>query len=368
MPSLPVDIGALEARIRLGSPTSTGSHGDVGRDDVRSAEKVLDDSARMICGAIGGAIAELPTRVRSVVEYHFGFRTGSAPRKYEGKAVRAALAILSCEALGGDASQALGTAVCVELLHNGSLLQDDVIDADEQRRGRPAAWVPFGMPAAMLAGDALFFLALRVAGTTGTGISADCVEAVTNAFMYVIEGEYLDTLLEGRITATVSEVEAMAAGKTGALVALACSLGGAAAGADAGQQRQLSAFGRHLGIAFQYVDDVLGLWGDSARTGKPCGGDLRARKMSLPVAYVLASDTEAADVVSAAYKSPEALSNNDYAEIVTAIEVAGARSWALARAERHITDALAHLDSLDIQPSTRAELRALIHLLLNRNQ
>ncbi|EFV14551.1 hypothetical protein HMPREF9336_00581 [Segniliparus rugosus ATCC BAA-974] len=129
----------------------------------------------------------------------------------------------------------------------------------------------------------------------------------------------------------------------------------------------MSAFGRHLGIAFQYVDDVLGIWGESAQTGKPRGSDVRARKLSLPIAYVLGLGTPAAETVSAAYASGELLSDRECGEVIAAVEEAGARSWAMAGAERHIAAALDCLDNLTSQPGPAAELQALAHLLLRRN-
>ncbi|EFV14550.1 hypothetical protein HMPREF9336_00580 [Segniliparus rugosus ATCC BAA-974] len=204
----------------------------VDRHGVRSASAVLADSAALVFPAVCEAIAETPSHVRRVIEYHFGWDAGVAPIRYGGKAVRAALATLSCEALGGAAALAVDAAVCVELLHNASLLHDDIIDGDRQRRGRPAAWTVFGVPAAMLAGDALFFLAMGRAAAMQSGTACDSVGKVIDSFTEVIEGEYLDILLEGRSGATVSEVEAMAASKTGALIALACVLGGSAAGVD----------------------------------------------------------------------------------------------------------------------------------------
>lgn len=366
MPSLSLGAGGARRQERAGHLEVCSERRRVGYGDaVRPASAVLADSARIVCPAVRGAVTELPTRVRSVVEYHFGWDADVAESGYGGKAVRAALALLSCQALGGDASQAIEAAACVELLHNGSLLHDDIIDADQRRRGRPAAWTQFGIPAALLAGDALFFLALRRAAAINAHGGAS---EVIGSFIEVIEGEYLDTLLEGRTSATVSEVEATAARKTGALIALACTLGGMVAGADRVRQQHLSAFGHHLGIAFQYVDDVLGLWGESIHTGKPCGADLRARKMSLPIAYLLSTDTAAAGAVSAAYTRAEPLSDSECVEVIAAAEAAGARSWAVASAEQHIAAALGYLDGLDAQPGPAAELEVLSRLLLNRNR
>lgn len=333
---------------------------------VRSAQEILADSAALVFPAICDAIVELPTNIKKVVEYHFGWDDGVAAKGYNGKSARAALAILSCEALGVAASHAINAATCVELLHNASLLHDDIIDHDRQRRGRPTAWAVFGVPAALLAGDALFFLAIRRAADLTTDEHAS-IALVVRAVGEVIEGEYIDTLLEGRTAVPLIEVENMAAGKTGALIALACRLGGLAAGADSVQQQHLAGFGHHLGIAFQYIDDVLGLWGDSVRTGKPVGADLRTRKLSLPIAYALGTGTAAASRLSAVYRRSDPLSDAECGEALAMMEEVGARSWAIACAEKHAALSLNHLQDLDAQPGPVTELETLTRLLLDRN-
>ncbi|MGW2220367.1 polyprenyl synthetase family protein, partial [Nonomuraea sp. NPDC001684] len=220
------------------------------------------DVEELVRPALRQAVETLPDPVRQVAEYHFGWSRGSAAAG--GKSLRPSLALAGARAAGGDARQAVAGAVAVELVHNFSLLHDDVIDDDRTRRHRPAAWVRFGVGRAVLAGDALWALALEVLAETGEPAA---IEVMIRTLADLMRGQSQDVAFESRDSITVEEYRAMAEGKTGALLGAACAVGALLGGASARQAEELDRFGRHLGVAFQCADDLLGIWGRADRTG-----------------------------------------------------------------------------------------------------
>jgi geranylgeranyl diphosphate synthase type I len=339
----------------------------------RDAREILSDAAAVTGPALREAITRLPQRIRHPVGVHFGWwDPHGRPQPAgvsQGKRIRPALALGACAAVGGEQSTGLVAAVAIELVHNASLLHDDIIDGDRTRWDRPTLWAHLGMPAAILAGDALFFLATQVLTAAGPPLDTPAgMDLLTDAVQELIEGEYADTLLQDETEVSLQEVEVMAAGKTGALMAAACALGALAGNADQHQTTHLRAFGAHLGAAFQLTDDLLGIWGDPQRTGKPVGSDLRARKKSLPVAAALASDTPAARELHRLYTLPQPLSPEEIDHVACLLDQAGARTWAQAAAHRHTEAALRHLHSVQPAPSAAASLTAIAHLITGRDR
>ena len=161
----------------------------------------------------------------------------------------------------------------------------------------------------------------------------------------------------------------MAGNKTASLLACACALGALAGGSevDADRVHHIRQFGHHLGLAFQLVDDLLGIWGDPARTGKPACRDLRAGKKSLPVVAALATNSAAAHRLAALYLGGEPLSDNEVVEVASLVDLAGGRAWTQRETGKHIGLALAHLDKANPEPEPAAHLTALAHLLTRRD-
>ncbi len=341
----------------------------VSSSPVRTAQQVLADASAITFPALRQAVDGLPGQTRHLIGVHFGWwdLSGAPLPETYGKAMRPALALGSCAAVGGDPAVGVPAAVAAELVHNASLLHDDIIDHDRLRRGRPALWAVLGVPAAILAGDALFFLSVQVLSQAPPPLGEAGVEELTAAVQALIDGEYTDTLLESQPAVSVAECEAMAAGKTGALVAAACVLGALAGGADGERVGHLRAFGSHVGAAFQLVDDLLGIWGDPARTGKPGCSDLASRKKSLPVAAALASGSAAGAELARLYACPEPLSHAELDEAARLVEAAGGRRWAKQETERRIRTALDRLAAAQPDPVAEAELTALAGLITSRD-
>lgn len=307
------------------------------------------------------AVGRLAPSVQQVAAYHFGWVDADGlPRTASGgKAVRPSLSVLAAQAAGARAEVGIPGAIAVELVHNFSLLHDDVMDGDEERRHRPTAWTVFGSSAAILAGDALLALAfevlLDVDGPTGRAAQA----SLATATQELIVGQVEDLDFERRLDVGVEECLQMAGGKTAALMACASSIGAQLAGAPIETVAALQTYGRELGLAFQLVDDLLGIWGTTQTTGKPVGADLRARKKSLPVVAAMASATSAGEQLRDLYGSGELHPDADDAVVARAaalVEDAGGRAWVSAEAERRLTAAIAALDAAQLRPGPRDEL------------
>ncbi len=250
---------------------------------------VLTRGRQLVDAELRGAVATLPASVRLIAEYHLGWRdqTGKAATAPAGKAFRPTLALLAAEAAGGTTDAALPAAVAVELVHNHSLLHDDVIDGDRLRRHRPTAWAVFGVGPAILAGDAMLTLAFDVLRAGGGPRGGAALRLLGDAQQALVDGQMADLAFESRGDVRLEECMSMARAKTAALLGCSCALGVLSATGDERAIEHARAFGERLGLAFQLIDDILGIWGDPAVTGKPAHSDLQARKKSLPVVAAL---------------------------------------------------------------------------------
>ncbi len=318
------------------------------------------ETARDLVGpAIAEAVARLSPQIGLVAAYHLGIcdaeghPVGSRPAA-AGKALRPALALLSARAAGVAPERAVPPAAAVELVHNFSLLHDDIMDGDTERRHRPTAWTVYGVGAAILAGDALLVLAqdLLLEDQPNGVWAARCLSA---AVQRLITGQGADLDFESRDDVQVAECLDMAGDKTAALMACACSIGAIYVGAPPNLAMGLAAFGSHAGLAFQLTDDLLGIWGTPATTGKPVGSDLRARKKSVPVVAALASETEEAAELAGLLAQPGPLTEDDVARATRLVEAAGGRKQAEAMADAELAAAAACLAAADMPDDVRAE-------------
>ena len=237
----------------------------------------------------------------AMMHYHMGWadealRPSAFP---SGKRIRPLLCLMACEAVGGNPSVAVPAAAAVEILHNFSLIHDDIEDGDETRRHRSTLWALWGVPQAINVGDGMFALAYAALLRSNTGRNADAgssltsgralaaIDRFTEICIALTEGQHLDLSFEERESVTVADYLRMIDGKTAALIAGSIALGALFGGADARQAECLHSFGRNIGLAFQIQDDILGIWGDPAVTGKAAGNDILRRKKSLPLLYAL---------------------------------------------------------------------------------
>ena len=340
---------------------------------------VLDRVRVLTVPALRAAVERLEPSIARVAAYHLGWVDvdGRPVAGNGGKAIRPALAVLSAEAVGGDAEVALPGAVAVELVHNFSLLHDDLMDGDEERRHRPTAWKAFGPAMAILAGDALLALAEGVLLEAPTPTGPRAARHLTEATDRLITGQAEDLSFEGRLDVSIDECLTMVGDKTGALLACSASIGSVLACAPVEAVEALSGFGYHLGLAFQAVDDLLGIWGLPEVTGKPAWSDLRQRKKSVPVAHALSSGGRVAERLAVllgqagpagarvAEGGPR-LSDEDLALAAKLVQEAGGRDWTMAEAERQLGLALQRLDSVAAPERTREELVDLARFVTSR--
>ncbi|MFD8533381.1 family 2 encapsulin nanocompartment cargo protein polyprenyl transferase [Streptosporangium canum] len=335
----------------------------------RSVREVLAWSRDLVESALRPAADTLPPSMRRIAGYHFGWwdEHGRPAGADGGKAIRPALVLLAAEAVGGGAAAALPAAVAVELAHNFSLLHDDVMDGDRTRRHRPTAWTVFGVSPAILAGDALLTLAFDVLAAGGHPVTSRATRIFSAAIQELLEGQHTDVAFERRQDVELAECLSMAAGKTGALLGCACALGALFGGGSLAQVEHLHAFGRDLGLAFQFVDDLLGIWGDPEVTGKPVYSDLRSRKKSLPVVAALTSATVAGRELAGLYHGEHPLSDADLVHAAGLVDAVGGRAWSQAQADELLTRALGHLRSAGTIPGSVAELGALARLVTRRD-
>ena len=315
------------------------------------------------------SVERLPAPMRRIAGYHFGWwdELGTPASADTGKAIRPVLVVLSAEAVGSTAERVRRAAVAVELVHNFSLLHDDVIDGDATRRHRPTGWSVFGVPTAILAGDALLTLAFGVLAEDPSPATATAVRRLCTALLQVVDGQTEDVAFEHRTDVLLTECMAMAAGKTGALMGCACALGSLLADAEPYRVEHLRRFGEHLGLAFQLVDDLLGIWGDPGVTGKPILSDLRSRKKSLPVVAALTAGTKASSELARLYHRAEPLEESDLCVAATLVEQAGGREWAEAEAQRQLDTALSCLQAADPDERAAEQLVAVAHLITRRD-
>src|SRR5919106_3554087 len=222
-----------------------------------------------------------------MLTYHMGWTGEGAGPEATGKRIRPLLVLLSTAACGASWQPALPAAAAVELVHNFSLVHDDIQDNSERRRGRPTTWVKWGVPMAINAGDALFVMSNQAIIDLKENYPAEVVvnaaKILHDTCLELTRGQFLDISYEEKTDLTVDDYWPMIAGKTAALLSACCHIGALLGGADDARQETYRSFGHYLGLAFQVQDDILGIWGNESVTGKSAASDLVEGKNSLPV-------------------------------------------------------------------------------------
>jgi geranylgeranyl diphosphate synthase type I len=287
-----------------------------------------------------------------MLRYHMGWvDAGFAPlRSDTGKRLRPILTLLACQAAGGDPLRALPAAAAVEMVHNFSLIHDDIEDCSATRRHRVTVWKIWGEPQAINAGDALLGMAhVELSRLAGRGVPLPQVWAATRALQVtcvrLCQGQYLDMSFETRTDVDVEAYLEMIEGKTGALMSCAAELGALVAGAEEAAASSYRRFGLELGLAFQVQDDLLGIWGEEEATGKPIADDIRQRKKTLPTVFALNQGNEAAAERLRAIYAQEAISEEEVSEVLDILGATGARSYVEETAHNYYRRAVAELEA-----------------------
>jgi geranylgeranyl diphosphate synthase type I len=303
--------------------------------------------------------------IHSMLSYHMGWEGKGAGPEARGKRIRPLLVLLSNASAGGDWMSALPAAASVELVHNFSLIHDDIQDNSSLRRGRETVWKIWGIPQAINAGDAMFTLAhLAVHELSPSILPQTKLRAayiVQNACLQLTQGQYMDISYEARGDLSVEAYWPMVSGKTAALIAACTELGATIAGADPARCQCFHQFGRLLGLAFQAQDDLLGIWGDAALTGKSAESDLVSGKKSLPVLFGLSYRRD-----FAARWAAGPIMASEVSTLADLLAHEGARAETLKQANQLTDQALHALDQAHPQGEAGQALRELAGLLLNR--
>jgi geranylgeranyl diphosphate synthase, type I len=337
--------------------------------------EVLARSRRVINPAMEKALDRLAPEIRHIATYHLGWTDveGHPIKAPGGKGIRPTLAILGAEAAWADPHTGVPGGVAVELVHNFSLIHADIIDTDLERHHRPTVWSVYGVGQAIVAGDALQILAHQVLLESSPERGPAASAALADATAAMIAGQSDDIAFEKRRDVTVEQCTGMSAAKTGALLGCASSIGAILAGAPDATVGALRDYGRHLGLAFQAVDDLLGIWGDPQRTGKPKGSDLRQRKKSMPIVSALAAGGEEADELRALVNGPsgasEPLPPLDEHQVERAtylVEACGGREWTAVRAKSNLDAALGALERVRLSAIPHRDLADIAVFVVER--
>jgi geranylgeranyl diphosphate synthase type I len=341
--------------IKYSVPESFTSYRDTVRVEIR---KVIDSCPSVIC---------------NMLRYHMGWQDehGHSCSRESGKFIRSTLCLLSCQTVGGDTSQVMPAAAAVELIHNFSLIHDDIEDASDERHHRPTVWKLWGQSQAINAGDSMFTLAylallkLKEKGITDEKV-ASSIKMLSLACLELCEGQYLDIEYENRLDITTEDYLDMAVRKTAALFAVSTSLGAYLGSEDSKLVDFFQLFGKELGIAYQIYDDILGIWGMEKSIGKSVS-DIFQRKKTLPVVYGLQnSEGEARKRLEKLY-SQKSIEGEDIAEVTKILDQLGARDYAENLAEQHYREALAYLEASRLDISRQAPLKEIACFLLNHD-
>ena len=310
-----------------------------------------------------------------LVRYHLGWvdQQGSEMETpiSQGKALRPTLCLFACEALADDFSKALPAAAAVELIHNFSLIHDDIQDQDVERRHRPTVWHIWGIPRALAAGNAMQCAGdLALLGAGGRDVAPETVlrvsDILTESYLEMIQGQCLDLEFESRTDIKADEYLYMIACKTGALIRCALEIGAMMATKDAATVQAFSNFGDCLGQVFQIRDDYLGIWGDEATTGKSTDNDIRRRKKSYPVVFALErAHGRAMDDLLRIY-GQEVLEEVDVQRVLAVLDEVGSQEQSQRLTEAAAERALEALKPVSLPRWAQNEAEELVDFLARR--
>ena len=302
-----------------------------------------------------------------MLTYHMGWTGEGAGPEATGKRIRPLMVLLTVAACNTEWLHAASAAAAVELVHNFSLVHDDIQDNSDKRRGRKTTWKIWGMPMAINVGDALFVLSNQAIMDLNEHYPAETVvKAATvlhNTCLDLTRGQFLDMSYEERNDLGVEDYWPMIAGKTAALLSACCHIGAILGGVDESKQDAYRSFGHAVGLAFQVQDDILGIWGDEALTGKSAASDLLERKKSLPVLHGLSQGGKFAERWA---KGP--IQPDEVEELAQELASEGSYEYTHAMSRQMTTLALDSLREADPQGEAGEALMELANKLIKREQ
>lgn len=323
--------------------------------------------ASSVEGALVEALGHKPGDLAKHARYALGVPEPGEARSAQGaKRIRPCLVLATAEALGATAASAMPAAVAIELVHNFSLVHDDIEDRDETRHGRPTVWTFTGEAQAINVGDYLMTTAIQtvVSEVEDPGIARQVVGALTRAMGEMIQGQWSDIDFESKDSVPVEDYLEMIRGKTGAMLGAAVESGAIVAGASPERCEALREWGITMGLVFQARDDYLGTWGDPSLTGKPVGSDIRRRKRALPLLLGLEHPQAAAEVQAGIGGTGAP----DVDRVMAAFERAQVRDVMHEHIHTYRDRALDQMETLDLSPASREEFVELVNFFASRER
>lgn len=306
--------------------------------------------------------------IQEMISYHFGWVSHEGATNTQGKRIRPLLFLLSAQLCNGEWQKALPAAAALEMLHNFSLVHDDIEDQSAYRRGKPTLWKLWGVPQAINTGDAMFSLAqigmLQLGERISQNVAYECARIFNQTCLALTGGQHLDMKFESLAELNRDDYFTMITGKTSALISASTELGGVVAQTSRGNRNALRTYGEAVGIAFQVWDDMLGIWGNESKTGKSASSDLRDGKKTLPVIYALEQNPELMIKINQNDKTEE-----DIAVLVNAINQSGARKYSEGVATYYTNLAVKSLHSLtNVDAESLDQLLELTNMLIKREK
>lgn len=319
--------------------------------------------------AVGAA--SLP--MYDMMRYHLGWidREGKPQTATAGKRLRPILCLLACQAVGGEWRQALPAAAAVELVHNFSLIHDDIQDSSRERRGRATVWHVWGKPQAINVGDGMHALALSsLLRLEDSGVPHSKVvraaRILGEASLKLCEGQYLDISYENRLDIGINEYMEMIGCKTAALFRCSLEIGALLGSDNELALTHLKLFGHNLGMTFQVHDDVLSIWGDEKTTGKPNTSDIEMKKKTLPIVYALEKVRGEDKKKFWEIYQKDTIEPADVVTVLKILNRLDAQRYVQDTSERFYRQALAELNATGLPESSKNELKAIAAFLLKR--
>ncbi|MBE2200945.1 MAG: polyprenyl synthetase family protein [Anaerolinea sp.] len=310
-----------------------------------------------------------PDLFYGMMHYHMGWVDANLQpvQLNSGKRIRPLLCLLVCQAAGGDWRQAVPAAAAIEILHNFSLIHDDIEDASPTRRGRDTIWKLWGVEQAINSGDAMFAIAhLALTRLLDRGVDAAVIVEALRRFdetcVRLTQGQHADMDFEKREGVSVADYIEMITGKTAVLLSYAAAVGALVAGRDPQTIHHYTQYGLNLGLAFQVIDDILGIWGDESRTGKSAATDIITRKKTLPVLDGLSKS----ETLQQLYHNTTS-SDTFVTEVITLLDEVGSYKLAAGKAAVYSASALQHLQAAQPAGAAAAALHQLTTMLLQRD-
>ena len=346
---------------------------ETGRSQPAPADlpSVLSEYRDFVESALQEEIPEQNIPPYTSLRYHMGWcdKDGNPRNDAEGKRLRPALLLLACQAAGGAMESALAAASAIELIHNFSLIHDDIEDRDVQRHHRPTLWTIWGEPKALNAGSVMFNLAF-LAPSQSQKIPRERLlyasSRLTQSSLEMIEGQYLDISFEQRLDVTTDQYLDMISRKTGALISCALEVGAFIGSGNRETASLMAKAGRHLGNLFQIRDDMLGVWGDPSVTGKAVGSDIMRKKKSFPVVHALENGDDSTIRGIKEVLGKESVDEADVQQVLGMLEETGSKERAESLIEDLGRQAMETIGAAELSPVHHRHLSELVDFLLTR--